>query len=764
MKPVATKWKKVRAIIEKNFKILLRSKSSALIIVLGPLFLIFLIGLAYNNTDPFHINVGVYSSRYSQVTESVLQKLSDNSYDVEKYPVEEACVDSVKRSKTNICILFPPDLDVKQDTAQDIIFYVDPSDINLVHNVLSAISLRVENESKEISRNLTNDLLARLAKTEGEADSRVPTVVQLTREYDSISDTSNAVAAKLFGLELSGAGTGDLGSLQAETNFMKQLTLTTIDDSQALISSLRSEIEGKSGMEQVEALLAQYEDDFLDYKGDYRAREESLNTSFSTMYTGITEANAQLQEASTVKTSVETELAGMKDILDRSLHLLNEMQISLNNIKKISTTLEIKDAGFIVNPITTKIVPILDRTTHFNYAFPTILVLLLMITGILLGSILVMVEKRSSSFFRNSITPTVDTTFMIATALTALIIMAVQLGVFLLISSIFFDASIFGSFFTLLFVLLVVSTAFVFVGIFIGTVFRSEETTILAGVSVASLFLLFSSTILPIENMSFFLKKLAGFNPFVISETMVKEALFFDVGLSSLAKSMLLLIGYIAVLAYASLAIHRKMKAMVGHGKGAFASFAPALLQDQLWKFKNKIILNETLGGTVAMASKTISKAMPNRRARAGPVVSPTDAVEEQLLSNVFDPPDRKSLSPEGALSENVLKQEKPVYDFILQPEVKAAAKKQIGEPLFPSFPSFSNPQSNPADLVRSTGLLTPGELLEMKQLEEDIAKLELVEKEKKNAATKLPSSSYLSNLQHIDSRLKRLRHRTGMV
>ena len=55
-------------IIKKNLKLLIRSKGSALIIILGPLLVIFLVGIAFDNLNTFSLNIGTYSERSEEHT------------------------------------------------------------------------------------------------------------------------------------------------------------------------------------------------------------------------------------------------------------------------------------------------------------------------------------------------------------------------------------------------------------------------------------------------------------------------------------------------------------------------------------------------------------------------------------------------------------------------------------------------------------------------------------------------------------------------
>ena len=57
-------------IIQKNLKLLIRSKSSALIIILGPLLVIFLVGIAFGNISKYSLNIGTYTESYTDITNS----------------------------------------------------------------------------------------------------------------------------------------------------------------------------------------------------------------------------------------------------------------------------------------------------------------------------------------------------------------------------------------------------------------------------------------------------------------------------------------------------------------------------------------------------------------------------------------------------------------------------------------------------------------------------------------------------------------------
>ena len=78
------------------------------------------------------------------------------------------------------------------------------------------------------------------------------------------------------------------------------------------------------------------------------------------------------------------------------------------------------------------------------------------------------------------------------------------------------------------------------------SLFRSEETSILAAISISSIFLFFSNTILPLETLPVVIKKIASYNPFVIGESMLKKLMVFQSGIAGVQEMLLLVIGVVA--------------------------------------------------------------------------------------------------------------------------------------------------------------------------------------------------------------------------
>ena len=83
-----------------------------MIILLGPLIIIFLVGAAFNTSSLFNIKIGAYSDSYSELSESLMNELGDKQFQVIKIESKEKCLQGLKDNEIHVCAVFPPDLQV----------------------------------------------------------------------------------------------------------------------------------------------------------------------------------------------------------------------------------------------------------------------------------------------------------------------------------------------------------------------------------------------------------------------------------------------------------------------------------------------------------------------------------------------------------------------------------------------------------------------------------------------------------------------------
>ena len=206
---------KILKIIAKNFKLLMRSKSSSLIVIFGPLIVIMFVGIAFTNASLYSIKVGFFSPVYNDLTNSFINDLTEQ-YPTTKYPSEKECVDDIKFAQIHTCIVFPENLGIQNDFTNEIVFYADYSRINLVYSVIDTISTSIIERSDEISVDLTTILLSRLDSVKDELADKRATLDTLDTENEALDVKISSISTKLAGLDLTfDSDSFKLGELKA---------------------------------------------------------------------------------------------------------------------------------------------------------------------------------------------------------------------------------------------------------------------------------------------------------------------------------------------------------------------------------------------------------------------------------------------------------------------------------------------------------------------------------------------------------------------
>ena len=94
----------------------------------------------------------------------------------------------------------------------------------------------------------------------------------------------------------------------------------------------------------------------------------------------------------------------------------------------------------------------------------------------------------------------------------------------------------------------IISSIFILFGMLIGYIFKSEETSTVAGISTIILFLLFSSILLPVETLPSIIGSITKFSPFVVAEIALRKIMIFDLSIALSISELLVLSIYFVVL------------------------------------------------------------------------------------------------------------------------------------------------------------------------------------------------------------------------
>ncbi len=504
-------------IIKKDLKLLIRSKSSAAIILLGPIFIILLVSLAFNTSGLYDIKVGVFSENYNSAANSILDKLKDKEFKVIKLNSAKSCIEEVKEGKVHICIIMPPNIDLTKDIQKEITFHVDYSRINLAWVILDTVSSKVAEQSSKWSFNLTSNLLEKLDETKKELNKKDEIISTSLENENQIIFEANKISSKLSNLD------------------------TKFDIKDSHFGELKKEIE-----------------EFFEDNNFSESETKKIVKELNNLEEDLMILDEKLVNVDTIVGSTQNEIVSIKSSAAANKVNLEDIRKTIEDVNRNIDSLNVKNATNIVDPLITSIKPITSGKTNLDFIASTIIMLIVMFISVLLASTTVIAEKTSKAYFRRYISSTHDIIFVIATYLTVMFIILLQMILIFSVSSVFLHVSFLSSnIIYLTIILLVLASFFILSGMLIGYLFNSEETSLLAAISFNSVLLFFSNTILPIENMPTAIKEIAMFNPFVIGQKLINKILLFQMGIDS---SLYYILVYIVLLILGVILIQKKIK------------------------------------------------------------------------------------------------------------------------------------------------------------------------------------------------------------
>ncbi|MEK6900617.1 MAG: hypothetical protein AABX05_05825, partial [Nanoarchaeota archaeon] len=187
---------------KKNLKLLVRSKTSALVIFFAPLMIILLLGLSYNNTSKYGLNIGIYAPVFSDDVNSLMVSLQEQEFKIIKYESSvDDCVKDIKEGIVHTCLSVPESLKIDGNQQKEITFYVDPSKINLVWMIQETLGNKFNLKSKEISKELSNNILTTVSDTKTKLDEQNSQLSGVKEKSSAATTSAQTAVQQLTTLE-----------------------------------------------------------------------------------------------------------------------------------------------------------------------------------------------------------------------------------------------------------------------------------------------------------------------------------------------------------------------------------------------------------------------------------------------------------------------------------------------------------------------------------------------------------------------------------
>ncbi|MBL7056676.1 ABC transporter permease [Candidatus Woesearchaeota archaeon] len=549
--------------INKNLKLLMRAKSSAFIVIFGPLIIILLVGLALSNTNTYELSAAYFSpDANNSLTESFVEEIRNNGYVVTEFDSNQSCIEEIKEGGAHTCIVFPANFEMSNEDANKVQFFVDYSRANLVYQIIEAVSSQFEMRTAELSKDLTDVLLTKITQTKGELDENVLAIINIKSSIESISSNIGAAQDEADAVDFT-MGVIPMNIIGAGVTNLYNLADDLRDEGIDAVAEGRNFADDVGNVSGTSDFLEDLDDIQANINSSYNAsgdKLDELEDLINNASTKINNLQDQLEVGEAKNQEVIAKLNSVKTSLDN-------LKISTNNLKaKIETShsnlenIGVSSAEGIVSPIKTEIKPIVSESNQLIFMFPHLLGLLIMFIGIMLSSALIIMEKSSRASFRNFTTPTKEGFFVVTTYITSFLILLAQIIVILVLSYYFLNVGISANIWLTALILLITMSIFVLIGMIVGYASATQEAATMLSIAIGSILLLLSNLILPIETMSKFVVDISRYNPYVMSSELIKQTMLFQAGILDIWVELLLLAGVMIVLIALAFGVNKASK------------------------------------------------------------------------------------------------------------------------------------------------------------------------------------------------------------
>ncbi|MBD3310618.1 hypothetical protein GF351_05355 [Candidatus Woesearchaeota archaeon] len=644
-------------LVKKDFKILLRSRLNAFLVIFGPLIFIFIVGSVFGeySTANLRVAVGVYApGENNPNVNSLIDRIETREIKIFYYDSEDACARAVETSTIHTCVVFPYSID--PGVENEITMYFDFSQMQVPLLLVRIMSARVEQKEEELSLEMTEVLLEKIEETVSQVKGNGQMLVQMSESGSQMKVRINDIYEELseFDISFNKSGfdisevrssvnqtTSRLDSLQTQTQDSIEANLQTVQDFRQQVDSLDQDLaemedtlaqyrenvsrqrqacenlfaqtENFSGTEidcaDVEPPEAESRQDYLDLiESDYTSvmvyylcqcistttdleenmddisssidtRQEQLSdaregleeaeqdleqagsalSEFSnqskadinttmlqleSLDQGLSRAESQVRQANQLKQAMLLDVSNIQESIDQNLDIISSIREQVDSMSANLEEFTQVETADVINPIRTKYVRMHAEKTTLHRLFPTLMMMIITMVGILSSSSIVIGEKNSPAYLRNFITPVSDYMFLLGTYATNLLIIFSQIIFVFIIGWLAFQIPVLNHLHLVVIGLLIISTFFILLGMVMGFSFSSDEVATVVSVLLALLMFVLSPLLIPIEGLGSKIATLLSYNPFSIGDRIISNIIIKEIGLGGSKIGIAIMVGF----------------------------------------------------------------------------------------------------------------------------------------------------------------------------------------------------------------------------
>ena len=339
-----------------------------------------------------------------------------------------------------------------------------------------------------------------------------------------------------------------IGSIENECTFSEQFCVQFNKSIKSIIENNWKIIEKKNQIAENVKTLG-------NISGILEEKFFAINSELDLMDSSVDTLYAQVDAVAEIKASIHSQLKELENLVVNFTGQIVVLQEDLNKTAILLDEYTSRKPENIVRAVAVKSNDSFVGKSNLFFKSAGILMIVLLFITLLVSSSNIVSEKTSSTFLRNVMSPMPMWNFIMQKLIFLCMLCVVQIILMLAVLS-YFKVYIQIDF-EIILVLLFTSSCFVSLGLFIGSLSKSENISLLSSLVLAIPMIFLSGVFFPFENMPNFMGAIGKWLPMTLGISEMENVVIYSTGISVKIVVMIFLSALFLFLS--SLLLRRKM-------------------------------------------------------------------------------------------------------------------------------------------------------------------------------------------------------------
>ncbi|HLC86113.1 MAG TPA: ABC transporter permease [Candidatus Nanoarchaeia archaeon] len=509
---------KLVKLVKKDLKLFKRDTRTLILTIVAPIIILFILGNVFGQSSTENsvsgISLGVCDLDNNSFEFNIslfnIIKLDGDCALPAKNLVSEG------KLRASVIISEGFSSDIKEGKGAEIIFFVDNSKTQTAIVSSDAIKAFVQDLNEKIGTEFIDEAWIRLSNLNNNLKLVLP---QLELARKSAVETQKDLAD--INKQLNKINESRLDRILNEINntspYLKQNLSSELDD---IVLSLNN-ITSSSCLANSSfcPLLANITSSLASSAFRIKQKEESVNSL------DIDILASQIAVIKYFKANITLQV---KEINKTAFDFTNDIISVEKELRETSQALDVytsRDPKTIIRAVSLNENPVFGDRTYFEFLSLGLILILLLFTVMLSVSSNIVSERNTGTLARTLLSPTSVPLFLVSKIIFFVIVSFIELFVMLIVSY-FFGAPMYISLIVLL-IMLFASVNFILIGMFVGSISRTENTALLTSLVIGLPMFFLSGLFFPFEIMPKFMRFVGANSPLTLAHDSLEKIVLY---------------------------------------------------------------------------------------------------------------------------------------------------------------------------------------------------------------------------------------------